>query len=140
MAYTRILNDFEIEHMSLQATVNVLRLQPEYIPLSDTQMLHLLIRLRAEMETTFTAIGRALCDVQNPLGYILNEIRIGSPMPQLGDGGILFFKTVQNEFVPVYLSHHMPIHDGRNLIYLPIRRNSLDPVWEGDIDDWPTTH
>ena len=77
MAYTRFLSDFELEHMSLQATVNVLRLQPEYIPLTDTEMLNLLIRLQAEMETTFTAIFRSLCDVQNSLGYLLREIKLG---------------------------------------------------------------
>ena len=63
-----------------------------------------------------------------------------NPTPQLGDGGILFFKNTFGEFVPVFLSQSTPIHDGSNLIYLPIRRNSLDPIWEGDIDDWPTAH
>ena len=91
MSYTRFLSDFELEHMSLQATVNVLRLQPEYIPLTDTEMLHLLIRLQAEMETTFTAIGRFLCDVQNSLGYLLREMKLGNPTP------CLFFCILPNK-------------------------------------------
>ena len=91
MAYTRFLSDFELEHMSLQATVNVLRLQPEYIPLTDTEMLNLLVRLQAEMETTFTAIGRFLCDVQNSLGYLLREMKLGNPTP------CLFFCILPNK-------------------------------------------